>query len=374
VRRVGRLEGVELRRLRLPLVEPWHTALGTITEREVLLVRAVFGDTEGWGECVAMTEPTYSPEYIDGAEDVLRRHLLPRLLAAHPSDAASVAAALAGVKGHPMAKATLELAWLDAQGRRAGESLAKRLGGTAPRVVAGVAVGITGSIPELLDEVGQRVADGYRRVKLKIRPGWDLEPVRAVRERFGDDLLLQVDGNASYRPGDAPVLGGLDPFNLLHVEQPLADDDLVGHAELSGKIATPICLDESITSAGTTLTALTLGACRVVNIKPGRVGGWLEAVRIHDLCASRGVPVWCGGMLETGIGRAANLALASLANFSLPGDLSASDRWYREDITPPVRLAADGTIAVPDGPGIGVEIRIDVVDDATVSREWLCAP
>jgi o-succinylbenzoate synthase len=373
VRTVGRLEGVELRRLRLPLVEPWRTALGTVTERQVLLVRAVFAEAEGWGECVAMNEPTYSPEYVDGAADVLRRHLLPRLKAAAPADAASVAGALAAVKGHPMAKAALELAWLDAEGQLAQESLARRLGGTRTRVVAGVAVGVTGSVAELLDEVDRRVAEGYRRVKLKIHPGWDIAPVRAVRERFGEGLLLQADANGSYRPADTSALGGLDPYGLLLIEQPFADDDLVGHAELAGKIATPLCLDESITSVGAAATALALGACRVINIKPGRVGGWLEAVRIHDLCAARGIPVWCGGMLETGVGRAANLALASLPNFSLPGDLSASDRWYREDITPPVPLGPDGMIAVPDGPGIGIELRTDVLGAATVSSEWWAA-
>jgi o-succinylbenzoate synthase len=370
VRGVGRLEGVELRRLRLPLVEPWRTALGTVTDRDVLLVRAVFTETEGWGECVAMNEPTYSPEYADGAAQVMRAHLLPRLMAAPPPDAASVGETLAPVKGHPMAKAALELAWLDAEGRLAGESLAHRLGGTRLRVTAGVAVGVTGSIPELLAEVGRRVAEGYRRVKLKIHPGWDIAPVGAVRERFGEDLLLQADANGSYRPADTPALIGLDPFNLLLIEQPLADDDLVGHAELAGKIGTAVCLDESITSAAAAMTALVLGACSVINIKPGRVGGWLEAVRIHDLCASRGVPVWCGGMLETGLGRAANLALASLDNFSLPGDLSASDRWYRDDITPPVLLEADGTIRVPDTPGIGVGLRTDVLDATTASSEW----
>lgn len=374
MRRVGRLEGVELRRLRLPLAEPWRTPLGTVIDRDVLLVRAVFTDTEGWGECVAMNEPTYSAEYVEGATQVMRRHLLPRLMASVPPDAASVAEALAAVKGHPMAKAAIELAWLDAEGRLAAEPLAHRLGGTRPRVLAGVAVGITGSIPELLAEVGRRVAEGYRRVKLKIHPGWDVEPVAAVRERFGEQLLLQVDANGSYRPADTPALAGLDRFNLLLIEQPLGDDDLVGHAELAGKIATAICLDESITSAAAAMTALVLGACSVINIKPGRVGGWLEAVRIHDLCASRGIPVWCGGMLETGLGRAANLALASLDNFSLPGDLSASDRWYRDDITPPVLLDADGTIIVPDGPGIGVELRTDVLDATTTSSEWLAAP
>jgi o-succinylbenzoate synthase len=374
VRAVGRLVGVELRRLRLPLVEPWRTALGTVTDRDVLLVRAEFADTEGWAECVAMNEPTYSPEYVDGAEDVMRRHLLPRLMAAAPAEAASVAAALAAVKGHAMAKAALELAWLDAEGRLAQESLAHRLGGTRRRVPAGVAVGVTGSVAALLDEVDRRVAEGYCRVKLKIHPGWDVEPVRAVRARFGDDLLLQADANGSYRLADAPALGRLDRYGLLLIEQPLADDDLVGHAELAGKIATPVCLDESITSVGAAAAALALGACRVINIKPGRVGGWLEAVRIHDLCAASGIPVWCGGMLETGLGRAANLALASLPNFSLPGDLSASGRWYRDDITPPVLLRSDGMIAVPEGPGIGVELRTDVLDATTVSSEWLGAP
>jgi o-succinylbenzoate synthase len=378
VRGVGRLEGVELRRLMLPLAAPWRTALGTVTARDVLLVRAVFAAGEGWGECVAMGQPIYSQEYVHGAADVLRRHLLPLLLATPPPAADAVAATLAGVKGHPMAKAALEAAWLDAEGRAAGESLARRLGGTRSRVAAGVAVGVTGSIPELLGEVGRRLAEGYARVKLKIHPGWDVEPIGAVRERFGGDLLLQADANGSYRAERAGAAGRaalarLDPFDLLLIEQPLADDDLIGHAQLAKEIATPVCLDESITSFGTAESALALGACQVVNIKPGRVGGLLEAVRIHDLCLTRGVPVWCGGMLETGVGRAANLALASLPNFSLPGDLSPSGRWYREDITTPVTLDPDGTIMVPQGPGTGVEIRTDVLDALTASTEWWAA-
>lgn len=364
----GRLEGIELRRARLPLVAPWRTALGTVRVRDVLLVRAAFADGEGWGECVAMADPTYSPEYVEGAADVLRRHLLPRLLAAVPPTAGAIASTLAAVKGHPMAKAALEAAWLDAEGRASGVPLARRLGGTRTRVTAGVAVGVTGSIPVLLDEVDGRVDEGYRRIKLKIQPGWDIEPVAAVRSRVGDGIALQVDANGSYRLQDSGALGGLDRFGLLLIEQPLADDDLLGHAELSGRIATPVCLDESITSLAAAATALALGACRVINLKPGRVGGLLEAVRIHDLCAREGIPVWCGGMLETGVGRAANLALASLPNFSVPGDLSASGRWYQEDITPPVTLDGDGTIAVPAGPA--VEIRTDVLDAATVSLEW----
>jgi o-succinylbenzoate synthase len=376
VRGVGRLEGVELRRLMLPLAAPWRTALGTVTERDVLLVRAVFEGGEGWGECVAMGEPTYSAEYVDGAADVLRRHLLPRILADPPATADAVAPTVAGVKGHPMAKAALEAAWLDVEGRAAGQSLGRRLGGTRARVAAGVAVGITGSIPELLDEVGRRLADGYARVKLKIHPGWDLEPIAAVREHFGDDLVLQADANGSYQagPADRAALARLDRFALVLIEQPLAPEDLVGHAQLATEMATPVCLDESITSFGIAVTALSLGACGVINIKPGRVGGLLEAVRIHDLCLTKGIPVWCGGMLETGVGRAANLALASLPNFSLPGDLSPSGRWYREDITAPVTLDLDGTIAVPDGPGLGVEIRTDAIDGLTAAVEWWAAP
>jgi o-succinylbenzoate synthase len=376
VRGLGRLEGVELRRLMLPLAAPWRTALGTVTKRDVLLVRAVFAGGEGWGECVAMGEPTYSAEYVDGAADVLRRHLLPRMLADPPATADAVVPTVAGVKGQPMAKAALEAAWLDAEGHATGQSLGRRLGGTRARVAAGVAVGMTGSIPELLDEVGRRLADGYARVKLKIHPGWDVEPIAAVRERFGDELVLQADANGSYRASaaDRAALARLDRFDLVLIEQPLDPDDLVGHAQLAKEIATPVCLDESITSFGTAVTALTLGACGVVNIKPGRVGGLLEAVRIHDLCLTRGIPVWCGGMLETGVGRAGNLALASLPNFSLPGDLSPSGRWYREDITTPVTLDPDGTIAVPAGPGLGVEIRTDAIDALTAAAEWWPAP
>jgi o-succinylbenzoate synthase len=370
VRTLGALRGVELRRVRLPLVEPWRTALGTVTGRDVWLVWACFDDVEGWGECVAMGDPTYSAEYTEGAADALRRHLLPKLSAAtDPVGAADVAGVLSAVKGHRMAKAAIELAVLDAEGRHAGQSLAVRLGATTDRVVAGVAIGVSDSIDALLEAVGRRVDEGYRRVKLKIHPGWDVEPVGALRRHF-PNLLLQVDANGSYRPSDAGALAALDRFDLLCIEQPLADDDLVGHGELARMLRTPLCLDESITSVSTARTAIALGACRVVNIKPGRVGGYLEAVRIHDLCRALGVPVWCGGMLETGIGRAANVALAALPGFSLPGDLSASDRFYRQDITEPVTLNADGTIDVPSAPGTGVLLRPGVLDGMTVGREW----
>jgi O-succinylbenzoate synthase len=316
-----------------------------------------------------MGEPTYTSEYVEGALDVLRRHLLPRLFIKPPQAAAGVAGVLRPIRGHPMAKTALELAILDAEGRMAEQSLARHLGAVRTRVPSGVAIGVTGSITRLLDTVADRLSEGYRRVKLKIHPGWDIAPVRAVRQAFAE-LDLQVDGNGSYGPGDVGRLKDLDPFDLLLIEQPLPAEDLMGHARLGATLRTPICLDESITSADMARTAISLHACRIVNVKAGRVGGYLEAVRVHDVCKSFDVPVWCGGMLETGIGRAANLALAALPSFSLPGDLSASNRYYREDITEPVRLNADGTIDVPNRPGTGAIMRMDRLDAVTVGREW----
>ncbi|MDQ1415868.1 MAG: o-succinylbenzoate synthase [Acidimicrobiaceae bacterium] len=352
--------------MRLPLIQPWRWPGGTLTDREVILVRAVGPHSEGWGECATFPAPTYSPEWLDGAWDILRHHLIPLVLG-EPLDAATLR--LSAIQGHHMSKAAIELAVLDAELRAAGQSLAQRLGATRARVTAGVAVGLTGSVPDLLDEVGRRVAEGYRRVKLKIHPGWDVEPVLAVRAAF-PDLALQVDANGTYRLDDAPRLAALDEAGLLCLEQPLGGDDLVGHAAWAGKMRTPLCLDESITSAAGAASAIALGACQVINIKAGRVGGYLEAVRIHDVSALRGVPVWCGGLLETGVGRTANLALAALPNFSLPGDLSGSNRFYRDDVTEPVVLGPDGTIAVPDGPGTGAVLRSDVLDGATVESRW----
>ena len=317
-----------------------------------------------------MNAPLYSSEYVDGAWDVIIRHLVPRLWAGPLTTGADVGPALRAVKGHPMAKAALELAVLDAELKRSGTSLASFLGAERRVVPAGVAVGVSGSIDDLLENVGRYVEAGYRRVKLKIGPGWDVEPVRAVRDRFGPTLALQVDANGSYAVGDARRLAELDRFDLLLIEQPLAEDDLLGAAELARQIRTPLCLDESITSAASTELALALGACSVVNIKPGRVGGILEARRIHDLCAARGVPVWCGGMLETGIGRAVNVALAALPGFTIPGDLSASDRYFAPDITEPFVLE-DGCLRVPTGPGIGVTVDIDRVEALTTARTLL---
>lgn len=368
-----KLDAVELRRLSIPLVAPFRTSFGTETDKDVLLVRVTNADgVEGWGECVAMSEPTYSSEYVDGAHHVMRTHLLPRLLA-HPDVAASdISELLAPVKGHRMAKAAIEMAVLDAELRSDGVSFAQHLGATRTEVDAGVSVGIAPSIAELLDAVAKHLDEGYRRIKLKIEPGWDIEPVAAVRERFGDATLvpLQVDANTAYQRSDARHLAQLDAFDLLLIEQPLDERDLYGHAELARQLRTPICLDESIESARDAETAIELGACAVVNIKAGRVGGYLEARRVHDVCAARGIPAWCGGMLETGIGRAANVALAALPGFTLPGDTSASARYFARDITEPFVLV-DGRLRVPSGPGLGVTPLENVLRETTTSSELL---
>jgi o-succinylbenzoate synthase len=362
-----RIDAVELRRLRLPLVAPFRTSLGTETHRDVLLVRVLTSAAEGWGECVAFASPIFSSEYTDGAQHVTREHLLPRLFAHGNVEADDVAAILRPVRGHPMAKAAVEMAVLDAELRACGTPLGEFLGAMRAEVDCGVSVGIYDDVAELLRTVERHLEEGYRRIKLKIEPGADVEPVRAVRDRFGD-ILLQVDANAAYSRGDADRLAALDEFDLLLVEQPLPEEDLLGHAELAKRVRTPICLDESVTSARVAADAIALGACSIVNIKAGRVGGYLEARRVHNVCAEAGVPVWCGGMLETGLGRAANVALAALPGFSLPGDTSASSRYYEEDVTEPFVLH-DGRLAVPTGPGLGVSPLPEQLDRFTVSVE-----
>ena len=354
----------------MPLVSPFRTSFGTQTARDILLVRAVTDAAEGWGECVSLPDPVYSSEYTDGAVDVMTRFFIPALAAAGIGDATAVAEVLHPFKGHRMAKAALETAILDAELREAGRSFARELGSVRDTVPCGVSVGIMDSVPELLDAVGGYLAEGYVRIKLKIEPGWDVEVVRAVRERFGDEVLLQVDANTAYTLRDARHLAKLDAFDLLLIEQPLEEEDVLGHAELATIVKTPICLDESITSAQTAAAAIRLGATSVINIKPGRVGGYLEARRIHDLAAAHGIPVWCGGMVESGLGRAANIALASLPGFTLPGDVSASGRFYETDITEPF-VMRDGHLAVPTGPGLGVAPILEVLDELTTSVEWL---
>jgi len=361
-----------IHRLHLPLVRPFRTSFGTETVRDVLLVSAQLPDgTVGWGECSTMSWPGYSAEYSEGAVDVMTRHLIPAL-ANVGIDPSEVTGALEVVRGHPMAKSAIKTALLDAWLRTQNRSLAEYLGAVRDRVDCGVSVGIPNSLPELLDEVAEYVDLGYRRIKLKIEPGWDLDPVEAVRTRW-PEIPLQVDANQAYSRVDIAHLQHLDPFDLLLIEQPLHEDDLVGHVRLAEAMSTPICLDESIISLATAEAALDFGAASIINIKPGRIGGYLTARQIHDLCLERNVPVWCGGMLETGLGRAANVALAALPGFTLPGDTSGSDRYYRTDITEPFVLQ-DGQLAVPTGPGIGVQPIPEILEDFTVWRSEPIAP
>jgi O-succinylbenzoate synthase len=364
-----KIEAIELRTVALPLKYPFRTSFGTEYDKEAMLVRVVADGVEGWGECVAMPEPLYSSEYLAMALDVTRRCLAPILFPRPDVRADDVARLLAPIKGHRMAKAAVEMAVLDAELRAAGESFGQRLGAVVDRVPSGVSVGIVDSVAELLDVVGGYLDEGYVRIKLKIEPGWDVEPVRAVRERFGD-IALQVDANAAYSLADAGQLALLDDFDLLLIEQPLGEEDLRQHAELATQLQTPICLDESIVSAGAAADAIALGACRIVNIKAGRVGGYLEAKRVHDVAVAHGVAVWCGGMVETGLGRAANAALAALPGFTLPGDVSGSDRFFDEDITAPIQMR-DGYVDVPAGPGLGVDPVPEILQRRTTSVELL---
>jgi O-succinylbenzoate synthase len=368
---VTRLRSIELRMIALPLVRPFRTSFGEETDKECILVRAeTDSGAVGWGECVTGPEPDFSGEFNEGAWLVIRDFLAPALFVAGDVGVAGLDAVFAVVRGNPMAKASLIDAFLDAELRERGESLATHLGAERDRVECGVSIGIATSTDALLEQVDGYLAEGYRRIKLKIEPGTDVERVRAVRAAHSD-TLLSVDANAAYGIGDADVFRALDGCDLLMIEQPLHYEDLVQHARLQEEISTPICLDESIRSAADAAAAVELGACRIVNIKQGRVGGVPAATAVHDVCVERGVPVWCGGMLETGVGRAVNLALAALPGFRLPGDTSASRRYFHDDITEPFELAPDGTMAVPSGPGIGVAPRPDRLADTTVRIDRL---
>ncbi len=351
-----RITHIHLHHISLPYVHPFETSFGRELNREAILVAAQSDGLTGWGECVAGSGPWYSYETVETAWHVLRDFLAPALLGEDISQPQQVVQRFSRVRGHAMARASLENAVWDFFGQAQGMSLAQMLGGVRPFVPVGVSVGIEPTLDELLAQVEGFVADGYARVKLKIKPGWDVSVVRAVRERW-PDLALQVDANSAYTLADTARLAELDAFDLLLIEQPLHHDDLVDHAVLQRQLRTPICLDESIHSPQHARWALDIGACRIINVKVGRVGGFTAAKQIHDLCAQRGVPVWCGGMLETNVGRAGNLALAALPNFTLPGDISASARYFHHDIAAPdFVLNAGSTITVPDGPGIGVQV------------------
>lgn len=358
------IEQVELIRVAMPLKKPFTTSFGTTTARDVVLVRVQAGGAEGWGELTAMAEPLYNEETVETALIILERHLIPLVLGrtfGHPRE---VSGAWRAVRRHYMAKAALETACWDAWARLKGIPLARALGGDKDRVPVGVSIGIPQSrrIEDLLREIEGFLAAGYRRIKVKIEPGWDVEVAREIRRAFGD-IPLMLDANSAYTLEDADHLQRLDEFGLMMIEQPLAHDDIVDHARLQARLQTPICLDESIHSVDDARRALDLGACRIINVKVGRIGGHAAMQDLHDFCRSRGVPLWCGGMLETGVGRLHNVALTTLPGFTLPGDTAGSDRYWHEDIIePPVSVDGDGTIRVPEGPGLGHVVREDLVE------------
>lgn len=354
----------------MPLAGEFRTSRGRESAREMLLVRWVTDRSEGWGECAADADPVYFPERLESARRLIAEVLVPLVAEAPQVSAAGAHVAMKRIPGNPLAKAALESAILDAELRAHSMSLKSYLGGSREKISVGVSVGIFESLNTLLHEVEGYVAEGYPRVKLKIAPGWDLEPVRAVRREFGDDLLLQVDANQAYTTADMNLLRRLDPFDLLLLEQPLPAEDLSGHARLAKYLQTPICLDESITSCASAATAIQMEAAQIINIKPARVGGYLEARAIHDLCLAQGIPVWCGGVLETAVGRAANLQLASLPGFTLPSDISATKRYYNNDIGQEFHIES-GTITVPQGPGTAAVLDLDYLESVTVDREWV---
>lgn len=355
------LDALELRLVRLPLVHPFETSFGRIDSRVVMLVSLEAGGARGWGEIVAFEEPLFNYETGETARLVIRQHFAPALLTGAIASLDELVARLARFRGHGMARAGIELAWMDLLARLRHEPLARSLGGTRARVNVGVSLGIERTLPALLQRVDDHLAQGYQRIKLKIKPGWDVDIVDAVRQKH-PDILLSVDANTAYTLADLDHLRRLDAYNLLMIEQPLEHDDLLDHARLQAELQTAICLDESIIDVRKARQALDIKACRIINIKVGRVGGYSQALAIHDECLSRGVPVWCGGMLESGVGRAHNLALSSLPGFTLPGDVSASARYFTRDLVDPaVTVAPDGTVTVPQGEGLGLPVDHDFI-------------
>jgi len=363
-----RIERLDLRLIRLPLVRFFETSFGRVHDRTFVLVTAHGEGEMGYGECVADADPYYSSETTETSWHIIERFLAPRVIGVEFTHPREVFPALRAVRGHNMAKAAVEMAAWDLFARQQGAPLARVLGGTRAAIASGVSIGIQNSLEELAERIGIELAAGYRRIKIKIKPGWDASAVDMVRSRFGS-IPLMADANAAYHLSDAGHLAALDRFDLMMIEQPLGYDDVADHAVLQRRLKTPICLDESIHTVKIAAEAIAQGACRIINIKPGRVGGHGESVRLHDLCASHGVPVWHGGMLESGIGRAHNLHLSSLPNFTLPGDVAASKRYFVPDlIDPPIEVGPDGMIPVPSGPGIGVSVVSDRVERATERR------
>jgi O-succinylbenzoate synthase len=364
------ISSMELREIRLPLIHFFETSFGRTTERRIILVRVVDGEgADGWGECTAGEGPFYSEEWTETAWATLKDFLAPMVVGHEVGDAASTNDLMKKVRGHRMAKAAIETACWDLEAKRAGLPLWKHIGGVSKEIACGVSIGIQDSPDALLEKIEKELADGYQRIKIKIKPGWDVDIVRRVRERW-PEIRLMGDANSAYALSDVKVFKTLDEYNLMMIEQPLAHDDIFDHAELQKQIKTPVCLDESVHSAEDARHAIDIGACRVINVKLGRVGGHAEAKRVEGVCRKHSIPVWCGGMLESGIGRAHNIAMATLPGFTLPGDVSASSRYWHEDIIEPsVTVTARGTIIAPDGPGIGFDVNVAQVDRLVVRTE-----
>ncbi|PYS20710.1 MAG: o-succinylbenzoate synthase [Acidobacteria bacterium] len=361
------ITSIELREIRLPLIHFFETSFGRTTERRIILVRVVDRDgADGWGECTAGEGPFYSDEWVETAWPTLKDFLAPMVVNREVEGAAHIYDLMKRVRGHRMAKAAIETACWDLEARLSDVPLWKYLGGVQTEIPCGVSIGIQNSPEELIEKIEQELSAGYQRIKIKIKRGWDLEIVRRVRGRF-PEIRLMGDANSAYTLADVPLFKALDEFKLMMLEQPLAYDDIFDHAELQKQIQTPVCLDESIKTPADVIHAIDLGASRIINVKLGRVGGHAQAKRVEAIARERNIPVWCGGMLESGIGRAHNIAMATLAGFTLPGDVSASSRYWEEDIIePPVTVTPNGMIVAPSNPGIGFEINRPRIDQLTV--------
>ena len=366
------ISSIELREIRLPLIHFFETSFGRTTERRILLARVFDKDgAEGWGECTAGEGPFYSDEWAETAWPTLKEFLAPMVVGREAVAAAKVHELMKSVRGHRMAKAAIETACWDLEAKRAGLPLWKHLGGVQAEIPCGVSIGIQDSPEQLIEKIEKEVNAGYQRIKIKIKPGWDLDIVRRVRGRF-PEIRLMGDANSAYALRDVPLFKALDEFDLMMLEQPLAYDDMFDHAELQKQIKTPVCLDESVKTPADAANAINLAACRIINVKLGRVGGHAQAKRVEQIAREKNIPIWCGGMLESGIGRAHNIAMATLAGFTLPGDVSASARYWEEDIIdPPVTVTPRGTIMTPDKPGIGFEVNTKRLDQLTVRREHI---
>ena len=364
------IESIELREIRLPLVHFFETSFGRTTERQIVLARVIDADgAEGWGECTAGEGPFYSYEWTETAWATLREFLAPMVIGKNIESAAQAFGLMERLRGHRMAKATIETACWDLEAKRAGVPLWKHLGGVRSELACGVSIGIQDTPEVLLEKIRKELDAGYQRIKIKIKPGWDLKIIERVRKEF-PDIRLMGDANSAYKLADISLFQQLDQFNLMMLEQPLAHDDIFDHATLQRQIQTPVCLDESIQSAEDAAHGISLGSCRIINVKLGRVGGHTEAKRVEAVTCDNEIPIWCGGMLESGIGRAHNIAMSTLANFTLPGDVSASARYWEEDIIdPPVTVSTRGTIMPPDAPGIGYAVNLSRIEALTVRKE-----